>query len=99
MSKDTTPDMPSLASQELAFAEADALKAEGHEQDAHREFDALRDRLAAVGKAHEASQHPEFHRWMNSREITDAAWGRWAMAMDVVQDLQARESPPQKEEK
>jgi hypothetical protein len=72
-----------LASKNLAWAEANALKAELEEQAAYEQFDSLRTALSACGKAHEATQRPEFHRWMSSREITDSAWGRWALAIEA----------------
>jgi hypothetical protein len=75
---------PTTASQQLASAEADALKAELDEQGAYERFDSLRAELRAQGKADEVTQRPEFKRWMTSREVTDGAWGRWALAMDAV---------------
>ena len=88
MQHDTTA-ISSIARQELAAAEADALRAEVEEQAAYERFDALRSQLEAQGKAHEATQHPEFQRWMSLREVTDLAWGRWAMAMDALPAAQA----------
>jgi hypothetical protein len=82
---DNTHDLYSPAVQNVANAEADALKAEAEEQAAYEQFDAVRRSLDAHGKAHEATLHPEFHRWMNSRELTDLAWGRWALAVDALQ--------------
>lgn len=71
---------------DVAKAEADALNAEAEEQAAYERFVSLRCALDADGKGHEATQHPEFRRWMDSREVTDAAWGRWAMAVEAAQD-------------
>lgn len=74
----------SPASHQLALAEADALKAELQEQAAQEDFRSLKFLLHSQGREQEVELHPAFHRWMSARETTDAAWGRWALAMDAV---------------
>ncbi|HVZ44237.1 MAG TPA: hypothetical protein VHA82_10550 [Ramlibacter sp.] len=91
--RDKPDDDYSLVSQNVASAEADALQAEREEQTAYEHFDSVRRALGENGRAHEATLHPEFHRWMNSRENTDGAWGRWALAVDALHDSEA-EAPP-----
>ena len=71
-------------SPEVATAEREALQRQEAEARAEQRFDAVRDALAAAGRAGEVTASREFHEWMASRAETDAAWGRWAMAMDAA---------------
>lgn len=67
-----------------AEIEAQALAIQAAEEQAEQRFDAVRAELATRGKAHEATHSPEFRAWMTAREQTDAAWGRWAVAVDAL---------------
>ena len=73
-----------ILSPEAAAAEREALERQEAEERAEERFDALREALAASGRAHEATTSPEFHAWMATRHRTDEAWGRWAVAMDAA---------------
>ena len=72
---------------EVARAEREALGTEAAENQAERRFDEVHAELAAQGRADEATDSPEFREWMAARARTDAAWGRWAMAMDAMRGL------------
>ena len=66
----------------VASAEREAMITEAFEVEEETRFRALRAELQASGKADEVTQSPEFARWMKARAKTDAAWGRWAMAIE-----------------
>lgn len=73
-----------LKSADPAAAEVEALAIEAAEERAEQRFDHLHASLEAAGRVQEATQSPEFHDWMAARARTDAAWGRWAMAVDAM---------------
>jgi hypothetical protein len=72
---------------EVARAEREALGIEAAEQQAERRFDAVHAEFEAQGRRDDATNAPEFSEWMAARARTDAAWGRWAMAMDATRGL------------
>lgn len=63
-------------------AECEALTLEQDESQAEGNFRAVREALQRAGKADEVTRSAEFRQWMEARAATDAAWGRWAMAVD-----------------
>lgn len=65
-------------------AESEALSMEQDESQAEGNFRAVREALQRTGKAHEVTGTAEFRQWMQARAETDAAWGRWAMAVDTL---------------
>jgi hypothetical protein len=67
-----------------ATAEVEALAIQEAEDRAEHRFDQVHASLEAAGRVQEATDSPEFHDWMSARARTDAAWGRWAMAMDAA---------------
>jgi hypothetical protein len=67
-----------------AAAEAEALAIQEAEDRAEHAFDQVHASLEAAGCVEEATNSPEFHDWMSARARTDAAWGRWAMAVDAT---------------
>ena len=68
-------------------AEQEAIATEAAEQTAEARFDAVHAALEAQGRVSEATDSPEFREWMAARSHTDAAWGRWAMAMDAQRSV------------
>ena len=74
-----------LKSTDVAAAESAALATQAVEERAEQRFDAVRAELAKQGKQDEATASPEFREWMAARSETDAAWGRWAMAVDALE--------------
>ena len=73
---------------EPASAEIEALAIQAAEEKAEQRFDTVHAELEAAGRVHEATHSPEFRDWMAARASTDAAWGRWAMAVDHLRSGQ-----------
>ena len=69
--------------EELAQAEAAALRIEAQEREAERRFDIVHAEASARGGAEHTRNTPEFAAWIAARAETDAAWGRWAQVMDL----------------
>lgn len=67
----------------VAAAETAAQAKQAAEEVAHERFRAVRDEIEAAGNGAQVTDSPEFHRWMEARRESDAAWGAWAMAMDA----------------
>jgi hypothetical protein len=72
------------SNQAVASAESEALAKEQAESQAEGSFRAMREELERAGKAQDVTHSAEFRHWMQARAETDAAWGRWAMAVDVL---------------
>lgn len=69
--------------EEVALREAAAIRTEAMEQLAESRFDRVFAAAEAQGASAGATQTREFNDWMAARADTDAAWGRWATAMDA----------------
>lgn len=67
----------------VAAAESAAEAKQTAEEIAHERFRAVRAGIEAAGSTAQATDSPEFHRWMAARRESDEAWGAWAMAMDA----------------
>ena len=69
--------------EELAQAEAAALRIEAREREAEQRFDIVHAEASARGGVEHTRNTPEFAAWIAARAETDAAWGRWAQVMDL----------------
>jgi hypothetical protein len=66
----------------IQSAESEALLAEQAEARAEDSFRAMRAELERTGDEDQVTQSPELQQWLQARAATDAAWGRWAMAVE-----------------
>jgi hypothetical protein len=65
-----------------AALESAAMQTESRERIAEERFDAAYARAEERGTVASVTTTAEFGEWMSARAETDAAWGRWAQAMD-----------------
>jgi hypothetical protein len=65
-------------------AETEALATQAAEDQAEQRFDAVHAELETAGRVEEATRSSAFREWMEARARTDAAWGRWALAVDAM---------------
>jgi hypothetical protein len=79
--KDSSMQASQSSPADTAQVEKDALRAEAFEAEAKQRFDAARVELVRAGGGDE-TQLPELRSWLAARVQTDAAWGRWALAVD-----------------